>query len=170
MPRANTDADDSTATESDHQTSSGTSHAEMPQSKISSRESTRRRSSHEGRSKRAKCCCGQRFTRKEDAIHHVLSECRISVCFRVYLDIKVNRLIDRWEDEANRIMGREWWQMYRTGCLPDVVKRSPVLQEIQNLISEFIEKVSNEKFADKQGGEFIILEGIKNLPSKANGF
>lgn len=169
FPRANTHVDNSTTTENDYQTSSETSRVNEPQTKISSHESTRKRSSRDCCSKRAKCCCGQRFTKKEDAIRHVLSECRISVCFRVYLDIKVNRLIDRWEDEANRIMGREWWQMYKTGCLPDVVKRSPVLQEIQNLISEFIEKVSKEKFADKQGGEFIILEGIKNLPSKANG-
>ena len=154
----------STTTESDIQASSEASQSSDRQSKVSSHSSKRTGSSRGSRTRKPRCCCGQKFSRKENAVHHVLFECSVSVCFRVYLDIKVNRMIDRWGSEANRIMGREWWQMYRTGCFPDVDKRSPVLKEIQNLVSEFIEKVSNEKFVDKQGGEFVLFEGLESLP------
>ena len=147
LPSTATDEALSTATESKTQSSNGTGRVDEQQSKLLSSASTRKRS-YEVHSKRAKCCCGKRFAKKEEAVRHVLSECPINVCFRVYLDIKVNRLIDRWENEANRIMGRAWWQMYRTGFFPNVDKRSPVLREIQNVINEFIQKVSSEKFTE----------------------
>ena len=119
-------------------------------------------------SNQARCACGETFTIKEDAIRHVLFNCPVSLCFRVELDIKVNRIIDQWKSEANRISGRKWWHLYKTSGSPDVNMSFPenALDDIEAHINTFIEKSCRTELLDKTGQRFVLIEGLENLPTE----
>ena len=119
-------------------------------------------------SKTAKCSCGKTFYVKEDAISHVMFNCPLSLCFRIELDIKVNRIIDKWKSEVARISGRKWWHLYKTSGFPSANISFPehASDDIELVINEFIHNSCNKKLFDKNGNCFVLINGLKDLPSK----
>lgn len=122
--------------------------------------------------KTARCSCGEVFVVKENAIRHLMFNCPVSLCFRTELDIKVNSIIDRWKSEGRRISGRKWWQLYKTSGSPNANMSFPehALDDIEDVIKKFIDNSCRKKLLDNKGTQFVLIEGLEDLPTEEHRF
>lgn len=115
---------------------------------------------------KATCSCGGQFIFKERAIKHILFSCPVSLCFRVDLDLRIHDVIDKWQDEEQRILGRKWWHSYKTSGVPDIMGTYPVtsVDDLEGIINNFIAKAGTNELLDQNQNRFVLMKGLEELP------
>lgn len=115
---------------------------------------------------KATCSCGEQFIFKERAIKHILFSCPVSLCFRIDLDLRIHDVIDKWQDEEQRILGRKWWHTYKTSGVPDIMGTYPVasVDQLYEMINSFIAKAGTNKLLDQNNNRFVLIKGLEELP------
>ncbi|CAH3193929.1 unnamed protein product [Porites evermanni] len=68
--------------------------------------------------KKAICSCGETFSSRRSSLSHLLSNCPVSLCFRIDLECDVRQVIDGWHGDGKNA-AEAWWQGYKKNGFPD---------------------------------------------------
>ena len=116
--------------------------------------------------KKAICSCGETFSPRRSSLSHLLSNCPVSLCFRVDLECDVRQVIDGWHrDDKNA--GEAWWQGYKKNGSPDeqLKLKEENIDCLSALMDDFINIASTKTLKDQIGNYFAIITGLVEIPN-----
>lgn len=121
-------------------------------------------SKQDGDKKKAICSCGEVFTCRNLSLRHLLSNCPVSLCFRIELECNVQRVIDGWHGDE-KVIGMAWWQSYKNNGFPDAVVevKDEKVQQLEALVNQFIERAITQTLTDQNGHLFVLMAGLDGL-------
>lgn len=121
-------------------------------------------SKQDGDKKKAICSCGEVFTCRNLSLRHLLSNCPVSLCFRIELECNVQRVIDGWHGDE-KVIGKAWWQSYKNNGFPDAVVevKDEKVQQLGALVNQFIERAITQTLTDQNGHLFVLMAGLDGL-------
>ena len=110
--------------------------------------------------KKAICSCGETFSPRRSSLSHLLSNCPVSLCFRVDLECDVRQVIDGWHGD-DKSAGEAWWQGYKKNGSPDeqLKLKDENIDCLSALIDNFINIASTKTLKDQIGNYFAIITG-----------